>query len=389
MMTLRAPANVHWLWPQLWATFCAALFVLALFPVPARTQGLEKPIQTIDEDITAFAFAPDGRIVYAVNRGFKTKQYDLEHDDIWIQDAGGGKRRRIFVGDKFTRGNTPFTYSVNSFRWSPNGKRILAELFMASVDETGKTTDSVETLALEDSGKEVKGAANEKQIENADNPTWLLDNNTVIYMSEVVKPRVLYSFKYLNLTGGPIGNVFEGRTFLDTVPVPRSNVAIAVERDRNMSGPPRLQRLELLAQDDRELATLEGFNGGLSLSPSGTKVAYFIDRETLEIRDLADLTKVARARIGLGVYHWAPDEAHILLKRSLEKKSGDLVWIELPALARHATTDAASIPVSQPTPVPFFRGNTIRDFAVSPDGRLLGVIPPGRRNLMIYAMAPP
>ena len=66
------------------------LFALALFPVPARTQGLEKPLQNIDEDITAFAFAPDGRIVYAVNRGFKTKQYDLEHDDIWIQDAGGG-----------------------------------------------------------------------------------------------------------------------------------------------------------------------------------------------------------------------------------------------------------------------------------------------------------
>src|SRR4029077_8123728 len=118
---------------------------------------------------------------------------------------------------------------VNSFRWSPNGKRILAELFMASVDETGKTTDSVETLALEDTGKEVKSAGNEKQIENADNATWLLDNNTVIYMSEVVKPRVLYSFKYLTLSGGPIGNVFEGRTFLDAVPVPRSNLAIAVE----------------------------------------------------------------------------------------------------------------------------------------------------------------
>ena len=68
---------------------------------------------------------------------------------------------------------------MNSFRWSPNGKRILAELFMASVDETGKTTDSVETLVLEDTGKEVKGGGNEKQIENADNATWLLDNNTV------------------------------------------------------------------------------------------------------------------------------------------------------------------------------------------------------------------
>jgi dipeptidyl aminopeptidase/acylaminoacyl peptidase len=365
----------------------ALIFAACVFSQSARAQGLEKPLQNIDEDITAFAFAPDGKIVYSVHRGFKTKQYDLEHDDIWIQDAGG-KRRRVFVGEKFTRGNTPFTYNVNSFRWSPNGKRILAELFMASIDETGKTVDSTETLVIEDNGKEVKGSGNEKQIENSDNAIWLLDNTTVVFLTEVVKPHVLFSFKYLNLSGGPTGNVFEGRTFLDAVPVPRTNVAIAVERDHNMSGPPRLQRLELLAQDDHELATLDGYNGGLSLSPSGSKIAYYIDRETLEIRDLSDLTKVARARIGLGVFHWAPDEAHVLLKRSVEKKSGDLVWIELPPLAVHPASEK-EIPVSQPTPVPFFRGNTIRDFAISPDGRLLGVIPPGRRNLAIYTMSAP
>jgi dipeptidyl aminopeptidase/acylaminoacyl peptidase len=390
MMTRRSPAMDSEQIPHSCRSLCRSLciFLLACFPALTRAQGLEKPVQNIDEDITAFAFAPDGKIVYAVNRGFKTKQYDLEHDDIWIQDAGG-KRRRIFVGDKFTRGNTPFTYSVNSFRWSPNGKRILAELFMATVDETGKTTDSIETLVLEDNGKEVKGGGSERQIENADNAMWLLDGNTVVFMTEVVKPRVLYSFKYLNLNGGPTGNVFEGRTFLDAVPVPRGNVAIAVERDRNMSGPPRLQRLELLAQDDHELATLEGFGGGLSLSPSGTKIAYFIDRETLEIRDLTDFTRVARARIGLGVFHWAPDETHILLKRSLEKKSGDLVWIELPPLASHPTTDTTAIPVSQPATVPFFRGNIIREFAISPDGHFLGVIAPGRRNLSVYAWLAP
>jgi dipeptidyl aminopeptidase/acylaminoacyl peptidase len=375
--------------PARWIAIIAFVFAFVCCPHLTRAQSLEKPAQTIDEDITAFAFAPDGRIVYAVNRGFKTKQYDLEHDDIWIQDAGG-KRRRIFVGEKFNRGNNaPFTYSVNLLRWSPNEKRILAELFMATVDESGKTTDSTETLVLEDPGKEVKGGGNEKRIENSDNPTWLLDNATVVFLTEVVKPRVLYSFKYWNWNGGPTGNVFEGRTFLDFVPIPRSDLAIAVERDRNMSGPPRLQRLELLAQDDRELATLENFNGGLTLSPSGAKIAYYVDRETLEIRDLSDLTKVARARIGLGVYHWAPDEQHILVKRSPEKKSGDLVWIELPPLISHKTTEAASIPVSQPNPVPFFRGNIIRDFAISPDGKFLAVIPPGRRNLQLYPMSAP
>jgi dipeptidyl aminopeptidase/acylaminoacyl peptidase len=135
---------------------------------PSQAQGLDKPLQTIDEDITAFAFGPDGRIVYSVNRGFKTKQYDLEHDDIWVQDAGG-KRRRIFIGEKFVRGNTPFTYEVSSFRWSPNGRRILAELFVATLDEAGRTTDSMQTLVLEDNGKEVKNGGNEKVIDNAYN----------------------------------------------------------------------------------------------------------------------------------------------------------------------------------------------------------------------------
>src|SRR5579885_2408688 len=69
---------------------------LLVFLAPAATslqaQEIDKPLQSIDDEITAFAFSPDGRIVYSVNRGFKTKQYDLEHDDICIQEAGGKRR---------------------------------------------------------------------------------------------------------------------------------------------------------------------------------------------------------------------------------------------------------------------------------------------------------
>src|SRR5271154_658862 len=134
-----------------------ACIILALCAIPpARAQDLDKPVQTIDEEITAFAFAPDGRIVYAVRRPYKTKKYDLEHDDIWVQDAGG-KRRRILQGDKFTRGDRPFTYTVDAFRWSPNGRVILAQFFTtALLDEYGKTQDATATLVLEENGKEVK-----------------------------------------------------------------------------------------------------------------------------------------------------------------------------------------------------------------------------------------
>jgi dipeptidyl aminopeptidase/acylaminoacyl peptidase len=352
---------------------------------PLLAQELDKPLQNIDEDITAFGYAPDGRIAYAVNRPFKTKQYDLEHDDIWIQDANG-KRRRIFIGEKFQRGAAPFTYSVNSFRWSPNGHLLLAELFTATVDETGKTLDSTMTLVLDENGKEVHLGGNDNVIKDAADASWLIDNATIIYLSEVVKPKVLFSFHYLNRTAGPAGLVFEGRTFLEFVPVAGSNTAVAIERDRNLSGPPRLQVLELLAQDNRELATLDGYGGGLSLSPSQTKIAYYIDREVLEIRDLMNPARTARVRAGFGVFHWAPDETRILLKRSVEKKSGDLVWIDLPPLVARAINDKDTAAVAQPTPIPVLRGLTFRDFAISPDGRFLAVIAPGRRNLATYPL---
>ena len=363
---------------------CAVVGCCSLPAARAQSPDLEKPLLNIDDDISAFAFAPDGRIVYSARRHFHTKQYDFERDDIWLQESGG-KRRRLLQGEKFARGNTPFSYTIDSFRWSPNDRLILAQLFTTSVvDERGATQDSTMTLALEDNGKEIRLGANDSLLKDAADASWLLDNATIVYLTEIVKPRVLFSFKYINIAAGPSGFVFEGRTFLDAYPIPRTNVAIGVERDRNLTGPPRLQRLDLLAQDDRELATLDGYEGGISVSPSAKKVAYFIDREVLEIRDLTEPTKIARLRIGFGTFQWSPDETRILLKRAPEKKSGDLVWIEIPALTAHAAQDKDP-PVTQPALIPILHDLTFRDFAITPDGRL-AVIALGKRNLLVFPL---
>jgi hypothetical protein len=135
---------------------------------------------------------------------------------------------------------------------------------------------------------------------------------------------------------------------------------------------------------DTELATLDGYEGGITVSPRGKEVAYFLDKEVLEIRDLNSPTHVARARVGLGVFNWSSDESRILLKRSVEKKSGNLVWIDLPPLASVRAGD--EIPIAQPTPIPVLHGLTFRDFAISPDGRLLAVIIPGKRNLLVFPL---
>lgn len=367
---------------QLCSLICM-LVGMCSFPI-ARAQDLDKPLQNIDEEITAFKFAPDGRIVYSVRRTLKTKKYDLQHDDIWLMEASG-KRRRLLQGDKFKVGGEPFSYAVDAFQWSPNGREILAQLFTTSVvDESGRTQDSFQTLALEDNGKEIRFGKAESTILDCYNASWLKDNSTVIYLTEAVKPRMLFSFRYYNVVTGPAGPAFEGRTFIDSDRIPGTNAAIAVERDRAMSGPPRLQRLELLAQDATEIATLDDYTGGLSVSPSGKKVAYFIDREILEVRDLAAPDHFVRLRVGLGVFHWAPDENRILLKRAVERKSGDIVWIAIPPLP--AQQPGKEIPVTEPTPQPILHDLAFREFNISPDGRYLGVVPPGKRNLMVYLL---
>jgi hypothetical protein len=357
-----------------------------LFFSPARTpaQDIDKPLQSIDEEVTGFSFAPDGRIVYGVRRNFKTKKYDLEHDDIWLMEPNG-KKRRLLEGPKFTRGNELFSYVADAFHWSPNGRFILAQLFTTSVNEdSGRAEDSYTTLALDDNGHELHLGKGESVIKDCYDASFLQDNNTIVYLTEALQPRMLFSFRYSSIATGAAGPAFEGRTFIDSVRLPRTNAAIAVERDRAMSGPPRLQRLELLAQDDQEIATLDDYQGGLSLSPSGSKIAYFIDREVLEVRDLAAPDHVARLRVGLGLVQWAPDENRILLKRAVERKSGDVVWITLPPLA--APRPGQPVPVIQPTPQPILHGISFRDFAVSPDGRFLAVVAPGRRNLQLFPL---
>ncbi|GAC1668725.1 MAG: hypothetical protein NVS9B4_24690 [Candidatus Acidiferrum sp.] len=370
----------HWAWLGCFLVACCAAT-----PARAQSPDLEKPLLNIDDDVSAFAYSSNGRIVYSVRRPVKTKKYDLQRDDIWLQEEGG-KRRRLFQGDKFNRNNGLFSYTVESFRWSPNGRLFLAQLFATElVDESGKTQDSAMTLVFDESGKEMRINRRENVISDSVSGFWILDDSTVVYMTEAVKPHVLFSFRYVNLNTGPAGAAFEGRTFAAAEALPHSNAVIAVERDRGQSGPPRLQRLELLSQDDKELATLDGYGGGLCVSPSGKKVAYFIDNEVLEIREVGAPAKVARLRVGLGVMHWSADESRILLKRAPEKKSGDLAWFDVPPLA--ATPPGRTIPVSQPAPQIIFHGTGVRDFAISPDGRFLAVVAIGKRNLEVFPIS--
>ena len=365
------------------SALAALCLLFTLFSPPCPAQNLDKPVTNIDEEVTAFAYAPNGNVVFSVRRMFKTKKYDLQRDDIWLLESGG-KRKRLLEGQKFSHEDKLFTYQVESFTWSPNAHVIAVQLFTTTMDpDAGAREDAPALLLLEDSGRELHPNGKDPLVMQAQNPLWLRDNQTLVYLTNEDTPRDLYAMQYLNISSGPAGKAFEGRTFEGASRISGSNAAIGVERSRTFDGPPRLQRLDLLSQDDKEVATLDGYAGGILVSPSGTRVAYFLDKEVLEIRDLTAPVRIARMRIGLGVLQWSADDSRLYLKRTLEKKSADLVSFQVPELRAYPAH--SEIPVLEPEPRMLLHGLTIREYSLSPDGRFLGVVLPGKRNLQIFS----
>ncbi len=345
---------------------------------------------TVDETCTAFAYAPDGRIAYSVRHILTTKRLEMQRDDIWVLGLDG-KRRRIVNGEKFAQGPTrfsgpvAFSYAIQSMRWSPDGTRLTVEMLTSQmVNQRGDTQEGALTLLLDENGKEIKIAGAESVIPEGVNATWLADGVTVVYLQEAVKPKLLYSIHSVRPVAGRGGVLFADHAFVAVAWNAQQNAAVAVERDRSLSGPPRLVALDLGKETHRELASLAGFVGGLSLSPSGEKVAYFRDHEVLEILEVASPERVARLRVAYGAYQWTRDERRILLKRGPERRTGDLAWVSLPPLDSSSTKPGSAPTVAEADLQPALHGLTFRDFELSPDGRFLGVIQPGKRNLLVY-----
>jgi len=164
----------------------------------------------------------------------------------------------------------------------------------------------------------------------------------------------------------------------------KQDECVAIERDAGAGGVPRLVALDLARESSRVLAGLEGYAGGLSISPSGKRVAYWIDNEQLEVRDVDGPNRMARVRVAVGTLAWSADETRVLVKRGPALRSGGLVWIALPPLA---TVAAGAAPATaEIAPRSILHDLEFRQFDISPDGRFLGVVEPGKRNLLVYPL---
>ncbi len=382
-------------------------FLLVTFFFLAECSAQENPAFKIDEDISRFAFSGGGRIAFATRHLFSVKKIQLQRDDIWIAETDG-KKRRILLGEKFVRGTGPFSYIVRGLRWSPDGSKIAAELGTSEmINDDGDTREGVMTLLLDDEGREIAIPGADSVIAGATNAAWMADGVSVVYLTEQAQANAqataapaaganrspskppgsppaskLFTMNRLKPFAEGASALFPGRLYSVVSWNVKQDGCAAIERDAGPGGAPRLVALEPARESSRELGTLEGYAGGLSISPSGKRVAYWIDNELLEVREVNGPSRMARVRVAVGTLAWSGDEDRVLVKRGSALRSGGLVWIALPPLA--AVAAGAAPATAEIAPRSILHDLEFRQFDISPDGRFLGVVEPGKRNLLVY-----
>jgi dipeptidyl aminopeptidase/acylaminoacyl peptidase len=362
--------------------FIAYLLVITSSALPIRAQQAPTPRISIDDDCTAISYAPDGRLAYATRHVFNLQKFEVQRDDIWILEKDG-RRRKILNGEKVTRGAEAFSYTITRLRWSPDATRIAAELVTTQVNAKGEQVNDNWLLFVSQEGKDVKIADGDNVVRGATDGTWLVGNGKLAYLTETVKPNLMFSITTIESPGGRVFPLFDRHSFAALAWNAKRGTAVAIEKNLTDASQTRLVELNLMSEDYRRLATLQGYVGGLSFSPSAAKVAFFRDINTLEIRDMADPALVARVHVAYGTINWAPDEKRVLVKRGLGRQEGDLVWVELPAPAADPESGPAD-PVTPPAATPILNGQMFRDFALAPDGHSVAVILLAKHNIQIF-----
>ncbi|MHB8413656.1 MAG: WD40 repeat domain-containing protein [Candidatus Acidiferrales bacterium] len=352
------------------ALACGA--ILTLFVAAPRLHAQEqKPLASFKLACRAFAVSSDGRVACATFRQLKFGHYTIERDNVWMLTRKG-KKKEIVDGEKLVNSPTPFSFAINRLAFSPDGHRLTVQMTTDQVTNTqGDTHESKLVDLMSDDGKEipVKGTKT-SVIEDGIQANWLADGATVAYLLRDEDSELLYRVGIVHPAIGAGSAIFSGHFFTAVAWDPAHNSAVAIERDQALSGPIKLVRLDLLRGIDETLAILDGYIGQLALSPSGDKVAYFRDGDTLEVRSVTNPKIATTVHCAYGTFAWGANEQRVLLKRGPEKQLSDLVWV--------------SIPGGNLTPI--LHDLVYHSFGVSPDGHTLAVTEPGNNKISIYPL---
>jgi hypothetical protein len=382
------------------SAFVIPFLLATVFLFSADCVAQENPDFKIDEDISRFAYSGGGRIAYATRHVYSVKKMQLQRDDIWIAEPDG-KRRRILLGEKFVRGTGPFSYTARGLRWSPDGSKLTVEMGTSEmINDDGDTREGVMTLLLDDAGREIVIPGADSVIPGATNAAWLADGVSVVYLTEQAQatakaPGVaaakspstqaaskLFTMNRVKPFSEGASALFQGRLFSVVAWNMNQDGGVAIERDSGATERPRLVALDVAREISRVLRVLEGYAGGLTISQTGKKVAYWVDNEQLEVREIDAPNRMARVRVALGTLAWSADEARVLVKRGPALRSGGLAWFALPPLVTEAAGAAPA--AAEVAPRSILHDLEFRQFDISPDGRFLAVVEPGKRNLLVY-----
>ena len=354
------------------------VLTLALCCAPlSRAQG--KSLVKVDEDVQAFAIAPDNRIVYAVQHMRKVKKARLERDDLYISSADG-KQKKIVDGEKFFA-DPLLSYQVQSFAWSPDGRRIAVMMQTAEVEQPKGTRDqqldepqtargAVAIYLMDADGRQIPiQGLKDGLLNDGYNAAWLADGTTLVYVTRTGGD--FYELNSLRPAEGKTKPLFQGHTFAALSWDTKNNQAFAIEESMKVLSSPMLVRLDLVKETRAAVMPVEQYAADFAVSPSGQKVAYFRDGDTLEVRDLTNPGgKPVQVRVAIGEFQWGHDEKRVLLKRGDPLKSARLTWVGL--------YDGQFEPL--------LHDLEFHDYAISPDGQLVAVTEPGKRSLLVYSL---
>lgn len=320
----------------------------------------------IGRDCATFAISANNRIVCAVPRVKRMKKVVIQRADVWV--ATEGKDKLIVEGEKFMPVPPPQSYIVNSLAWSPDGTRIVMNMTTQKPSTEEESATGGQAMALlDDEGHEIKVEGSKTRfVEEASNGTWLADNVTVAYLIGAGP----YKIGRVSVVSGQASTLFEGHTFDAIVWDAARNQAFALSQNLSVSGRLALFQLDLVHEGIREITRIDAYQGGLNLSPSGKRIAFFADGDAVEVHDLANPSKPIRVRVGMGQFAWSRDERRILLKRGPPEKSGELVWVGL--------YDGSFVPA--------LHGLEYHAFAISPNGASIAVTEPGKEVLRVYPL---
>jgi hypothetical protein len=374
------------------ASFSAMLTVLALGVIlllrPSPLVAQDNPKFIIDEDCQAFDIAPDSSIVYAVSHIKGVQRLVIEHDDIWVA-SGPGKARKIVEADKFMPIPPPQGFRVDSLAWSPDSQRIAMNMTLQLPPPGWDDKNNKKKGDLDDSenepplagigggralallgadGHEIKVAGSKTRfIEGAVDGTWLGDGASAVYLTGGPP----YTITRVRPSDGQTTVLFGGHSFNMVIWDAKRSRAFAVGNNLSLHGHLTLVQLDLLKETVTEIADIDNYQSSLSLSPSGTKIGYFEDGDTIDVIDLLHPTDAAlRVRVGFGRFGWSRDEKRILLKRGPDDRSNILLWVGL-----YDGTFASILHDLQ-----------FHDFQIAPDGQTIAVTIPGKRVLKVYAL---